>query len=263
MEIIVCVKQVPNTAKIKIDPVRNTLVRSGVPSILNPSDRNALETALRVKDANGAHVTVVTMGPPQASAVLREALSLGADRAVLVTDRAFGGSDTFATSHILSAVVRHLGGADLVLGGVQAIDGDTGQTIPSLAAQLGAPVVSHALSLDVDGTNVVIVREVEEGTETVRGTLPLLVTVSPTANKPRYASIESKLASLAAGIEEVGFDALAEHLDAAHIGLKGSPTRVKSTYVPPRAAEGKRIPGITPDELATALVSELATAKII
>ena len=123
MKIVVCVKQVPDTTEIKIDPVKNTLIRTGVPSILNPFDRNAVETALQLKDTYGASVTVLSMGPPQAKAVLREALSMGADRAYLITDRAFGGSDTYATSYILSSAIRHLGPFDVVLGGKQAIDG--------------------------------------------------------------------------------------------------------------------------------------------
>ena len=137
MNIVVCIKQVPDTTEIKIDPVKNTLIRSGVPSIMNPFDRNALELALQLKENYGGKVTAISMGPNQAKAVLREALSMGADEVYLVSDRAFGGSDTYATSYILSQVIQKLGPFDMVLGGKQAIDGDTGQTAPSIAEHLG------------------------------------------------------------------------------------------------------------------------------
>ena len=151
MNIVVCIKQVPDTTEIKIDPVKNTLIRTGVPSIMNPFDKNALETGLSLKDRYGGKVTVISMGPPQAKAVLREALAMGADEAYLVTDRAFGGSDTYATSYILSQAIKKLGAYDVILGGKQAIDGDTGQTAPSIAEHLGATRLTYVLSLKVEG----------------------------------------------------------------------------------------------------------------
>ena len=148
MNIVVCIKQVPDTTEIKIDPVKNTLIRTGVPSIMNPFDKNALETGLQLKDRYGGKVTVISMGPPQAKAVLREALAMGADEAYLVTDRAFGGSDTYATSYILSQAIQMLGGFDVILGGKQAIDGDTGQTAPSIAEHLGAVRLTYILDME-------------------------------------------------------------------------------------------------------------------
>ena len=147
MNIVVCIKQVPDTTEIKIDPVKNTLIRTGVPSIMNPFDKNALETGLSLKDRYGGKVTVISMGPPQAKAVLREALAMGADEAYLVTDRAFGGSDTYATSYILSQAIKKLGAYDVILGGKQAIDGDTGQTAPSIAEHLGATRLTYVLEI--------------------------------------------------------------------------------------------------------------------
>ena len=170
MNIVVCIKQVPDTTEIKIDPVKNTLIRTGVPSIMNPFDKNALETGLSLKDRYGGKVTVISMGPPQAKAVLREALAMGADEAYLVTDRAFGGSDTYATSYILSQAIKKLGAYDVILGGKQAIDGDTGQTAPSIAEHLGATRLTYVLSLKVEGDKVIAERQVEEGVE-VPGTL--------------------------------------------------------------------------------------------
>lgn len=150
MRIAVCLKQVPDTTEIKIDPVKNTLIRKGVPSIMNPYDRHALEMALQLKDAIGAEVVALTMGPSQASAILEEAHAMGADEGYLITDRKFGGSDTFATSYILCAAISHLGPFDLVLGGKQAIDGDTGQTISSLAQHLNCACINQVLDLHLE-----------------------------------------------------------------------------------------------------------------
>lgn len=262
MNIAVCVKQVPDTTEIRIDPVKNTLIRAGVPSIMNPFDRNAVEAGLQLKDRYGGTVTVISMGPEQAKSILREALAMGADAAYLVTDRAFGGSDTYATSYILSHALRHLGDFDVVLGGKQAIDGDTGQTASSLAEHLNVPLLTHVLDLDIDGKQVRARRQVEEGTVVVETTLPMLCTLTKESNKPRYASIGSKLASLKAEIPEIHFSDLEAEIDPTKIGLKGSPTRVKSTFVPVREAEGLRIEG-TPQTMASTLIDELTTAKVL
>ena len=165
MNIVVCIKQVPDTTEIKIDPVKNTLIRQGVPSIMNPFDKNALETALQLKDTYGGKVVAIAMGPQQAKAVLREAISMGADEGYLVTDRAFGGSDTYATSYILSQAIKKLGPFDVILGGKQAIDGDTGQTAPSIAEHMGATRLTYVLDLKVEGDKVIARRQVEEGIE--------------------------------------------------------------------------------------------------
>ena len=156
MKIIVCIKQVPNTTEIKIDPVKNTLIRDGVPSIINPDDKTAIEVALQLKEKHGAEVVVLTMGPMQAEKALREALAMGADEAYLLSDRAFAGSDTLATSTIIAAAVKKLG-ADLVLCGRQAIDGDTAQVGPQIAEHLGIPQITYAAAVDYDAEREVLV----------------------------------------------------------------------------------------------------------
>lgn len=261
MNIVVCVKQVPDTTEIKIDPVKNTLIRTGVPSILNPFDRNAVETALQLKDTYGGCVTVLSMGPAQAKAVLKEALSMGADKAFLVTDRVFGGSDTYATSYILSQAIRHLGPFDVVLGGKQAIDGDTGQTAPSIAEHLGLTRLTYILDMKIEGDRVIARRQVEEGIEIIETKLPVLCTAMKESNKPRYATIRGKIASLKAEIPELHFDDLAD-MDTTKIGLKGSPTKVKATFTPQRTANGVMIEG-TPNEMAVSLFDQLAAAKVL
>ena len=163
MKIVVCIKQVPDTTEIKINPATGTLIRDGVPSIMNPDDKGGLEMALRLKDLYGAEVTVITMGPPQADAILREAFAMGVDRAILLTDRAFAGADTLATSNALAGALRCLD-YDLVIGGRQAIDGDTAQVGPEMAEHLGLPQISYVTGLEYDGKNTLTVKkETEEG----------------------------------------------------------------------------------------------------
>lgn len=249
MNIVVCIKQVPDTTEIKIDPVKNTLIRTGVPSIMNPFDKNALETGLQLKDRYGGKVTVISMGPPQAKAVLREALAMGADEAYLVTDRAFGGSDTYATSYILSQAIQMLGGFDVILGGKQAIDGDTGQTAPSIAEHLGAVRLTYILDMEVEGDKVIARRQVEEGVEVIEASLPVLCTATKESNKPRYATIKGVLTSLRAEIGEITLASLPGS-DTTKMGLKGSPTKVKATFTPKRNANCMNIEGSSPAETA-------------
>ena len=262
MNVIVCIKQVPDTTEIKIDPVKNTLIRTGVPSIMNPFDKNALETGLQLKDRYGGKVTAISMGPPQAKAVLREALSMGADEAYLVTDRAFGGSDTYATSYILSQAIKKLGDFDVILGGKQAIDGDTGQTAPSIAEHLNAVRLTYVLDLRVEGDKVIARRQVEEGIELVETTFPLLCTATKESNKPRYATIRRKIASLKANIPEITLADL-PGADPSKMGLKGSPTKVKATFTPKRSANGVFIQENSPKETAAVLLQKLTDAKIL
>lgn len=262
MNIAVCMKQVPDTTEIKIDPVKNTLIRTGVPSIMNPFDRNALEAALQMKDEYGASVTVISMGPPQAKAVLREALSMGADKAYLVTDRAFGGSDTYATSYILSCTLKHLGPFDVVFGGKQAIDGDTGRTAPSIAEHLGLTRLTYVLDIKIQDGKAVARRQVEEGVEVIEAALPVLCTFMKESNKPRYATIKGKLDSFKADIPHVTLADMADIVDTAKIGLKGSPTKVKATFTPQRTANGVTIEG-DPSTQAASLLDQLTAAKIL
>ncbi|MBQ6938484.1 MAG: electron transfer flavoprotein subunit beta/FixA family protein, partial [Muribaculaceae bacterium] len=189
MKIVVCIKQVPDTTEIKINPVTGTLIRDGVPSIMNPDDKGALEMALRLKDQYGAHVTVITMGPPQADLILREAFAMGADRAILLTDRRFAGADTLATSNALAGALRTMD-FDIVFAGRQAIDGDTAQVGPEMAEHLGLPQVSYVVDLNVKNENTVIVKkETEDGYQMLEADTPCVLTVLASANKARYMSV--------------------------------------------------------------------------
>lgn len=242
MRIAVCIKQVPDTAEIRIDPVKHTLMRDGVPSIVNPYDLNALEAAVRLKEQHGGQVTAVSMGPPAAAKALKECLARGADEAVLVTDRAFGGSDTYATSYILASAIRHLGPFDLILCGKQAIDGDTGQTGSSMSTHLGIPQLTYALEIQVAGDTVKVKREVEEGVMLLSARMPALITVGKDINVPRYPSIRSKLESYKAQVTLLACQDMPE-IDTEKIGLKGSPTRVKKTFTPDVKKQGLRVSG--------------------
>lgn len=262
MNIVVCIKQVPDTTEIKIDPVKNTLIRQGVPSIMNPFDKNAVEMALQLKDVYGGRVVAISMGPGQAKAVLREAISMGVDEGYLITDRAFGGSDTYATSYILSQAIEKLGPFDVILGGKQAIDGDTGQTAPSIAEHLGATRLTYVLDLKVENDAVIARRQVEEGVEVIQSRFPVLCTATKESNKPRYATVSRKLYSLRCDIPELTFADFPD-IDTAKIGLKGSPTKVKATFTPKRTATCINIEGSSPAEMAGSLLDKLAEAKVI
>ena len=229
MKIIVCIKQVPNTTEIKIDPVTNTLKRDGVPSIINPDDKAAIEAALQLKESCGATVTVLTMGPPQAEKALREALAMGADEAFLLTDRAFGGSDTLATSTIIAAAVKKLQ-PDLVLCGRQAIDGDTAQVGPQIAEHLDIPQITYAAGMAYNAeTGVLTVkRQFEDRYQTLEVSGLCLVTVLSTMVKPRYMNVWDIVAQDEKEIGKITNEDL--QLEKAIIGLTGSPTKVKSTF---------------------------------
>ncbi|MCD3217948.1 electron transfer flavoprotein subunit beta/FixA family protein, partial [Clostridium botulinum C] len=185
MKIVVCLKQVPDTNQVKIDPVTGTLIREGVPSIINPEDKNALEEALRLKDEKGATVTVISMGPPQAEAALREAMAMGADDAILISDRAFAGADTLATSYALAGALKKLE-YDFILAGRQAIDGDTAQVGPEIAEHLGIPQVTYVEKVDVEGDKLTVRRALENGYEVLEVQTPCLLTAIKELNEPRY-----------------------------------------------------------------------------
>ena len=228
MKIIVCIKQVPNTTEIKIDPVTNTLKRDGVPSIINPDDKAALEAALRLKAQCGAEVVALTMGPPQAEKALRETLAMGADAAYLLTDRAFAGSDTLATSTIIAAAVKKLG-ADAVFCGRQAIDGDTAQVGPQIAEHLGIPQITYAQDVEYcekKGT-LRIKRQFEDRYQTLEVSGLCLITVLSSYAKPRYMNVWDIVSQ---DEKEIGILTFADlEINPADIGLGGSPTKVKST----------------------------------
>jgi len=228
MKIVVCIKQVPDTTEIKINPVTGTLIREGVPSIINPDDKAGLEQALRLKDKYKAHVTVITMGPPQADAALREAFAMGADRAILLTDRKFAGADTLATSHALAGALRQLE-FDLLITGRQAIDGDTAQVGPQIAEHLDLPQVSYMQDLKFDGNQTFTVkRATEDGYQMLEVDAPCVVTVLASANKPRYMSVKGIVEAYDREVETWGFEQIS--VDEAKLGLKGSPTRVHKAF---------------------------------
>ena len=244
MVVVVCIKQVPDSTNVGIDPETNTLVREGAESMANPFDERALELALALKDSAGAHVVAVSMGPPQAVAVLREALARGADEAFLVSSRAFGGADTLATSYTLSqAILKACGGAkpDLVLFGKQAVDGDTAQVGPEVSEFLDMPLVTYVRGLRVDSAakSFSATTAMDDGEYTVECTLPAVVTVLKEAAAPRFASLAGAMSAAKARIEVLDESAIGA--DPARIGLKGSPTKVVSIFPPPRRGGGRKI----------------------
>lgn len=261
MRIVVCVKQVPNTDQVRIDPEKGTLIREGVPSILNPDDAHALEAALQLKDEQPeTEVIVLTMGPPQAQIMLRECLAMGADRAVLLSDRVFGGADTCATSTTLAAGIRYLGEVDLIFAGRQAIDGDTAQVGPQVARRLGLPVVTYVQACQLKGDQVEVERRLEDGYEKLTSPLPCLLTVVGELNQPRYMNLNYMVGAFEAEIETLDHTDLG--LDPADCGLKASPTRVWRSFTPPLKGAGQRLTG-NPKEQAIALIDRLIAQHLI
>ena len=248
MKIIVCVKQVPDTTEVRIDKETNTLIREGVPSILNPDDANALEQALAFKDANeDVHITVVSMGPPQADVMLRECLAMGADEAVLLSDRAFGGSDTWATSNAIAAGIRAIGDYDLILAGRQAIDGDT-------------PQVTYVEGLEVDGKKLTVKRQLEDGYEMIELQMPALLTAVKELNEPRHMYIDKIFEAYEKEIKVLSIDDV--DIEKTEVGLKASPTRVFRSFTPEVKGQGVILEG-TEKEVAAKVVNELKAVHII
>lgn len=262
MNIIVCLKQVPDTEAVKLNPETNTLVRDGVENIMNPFDRQALEAALMLKDKEGAKVTVLTMGLPQATDILKEAIAMGADDGILLSDRALAGSDTLATSIALAAAVKHIGGYDLVMCGKQAVDGDTAQVGPEMAEHLGIPQITGALKVDFAEGKFVVVRENESSVQTLACAAPLLVTVTRAEKEPRFASIKGKMKARKAVIPTLIVADLA--IDTKLVGLSGSPTKVKRVFTPEVAVvESEIINEEDSDKAVDMLFNKLVEAKII
>jgi electron transfer flavoprotein beta subunit len=254
LRIAVCIKQVPDTTEVRMDPERGTLMREGVESIVNPFDTYALEEAVRIKEQHGGEVVAVTMGPPQAESALRECVSVGADEAVLVSDRAFAGSDTWATSRTLASALVKVG-FDLVVCGKQAIDGDTGQVGPGLAVHLDLPQATYVRRVrEVGEGKIVVERLLEDGTEVMELPLPALLTVVKEINEPRLPSLKGKMRARKAEITEITAADL--NLPAEDLGLDGSPTRVARIYAPPPREGGQVFEG-EPDETAGKLFEAL------
>lgn len=244
MNIAVCVKQVPDTADVRIDPSTNTLIREGVPSIINPFDEFAIEEALRIREQHGGKVTVITMGPPQANDVLRTALAMGADEVALLSDRAFAGSDTLATSYALSKGIEKIGAVDIVIAGKQAIDGDTAQVGPGIAQRLGftqLTYVSKVETVDCDYGRIVVERLIDGGRERIEGRLPALLTVVKDINIPRQPSILRM--KKARNAEIPVWKAADLGCDESSIGQNGSPTWVEKIFSPEQKAGGEVIEG--------------------
>ena len=262
MNIIVCIKQVPDTTEVRIDPETNTLIRSGVECIINPFDMYAIEEGIRLKEKFGGKVSVVTMGPPQAEDALREAISLGADEAVLISDRAFAGSDTWATSYTLSKAVQKAGDYDLVICGKQAIDGDTAQVGPGISAHLDIPQVTYVKKIeevDAEKRHMRVERMTEEGYEIIESPLPCLITVVKEINEPRLPSLKGKMRAKKAEIKKWGAKDL--DVDPDLIGLNGSPTKVLKIFTPSPRGKGQILEGDA-KEISEKLV-ELLRSEIL
>lgn len=257
MKIIVCIKQVPDAKDVRLDPETNTLAREGVQSIMNPYDQHALEEAVRLKEQLGGEVTVLSMGPPQAEEVLRQAISCGADRGVLISDRAFAGADTWATSYTLAKAVNKIGEFDLILCGKQAIDGDTAQVGPGLAIQLDIPFVTCIQKVrEADDKRLIMERMMDDGYDVVSVNYPVLLTVVKDLNEPRVPSLKGKMKSKKAEIEML--TAVDVGADASCIGLAGSPTQVVDVFPPPPRGERAILTGNI-DEQIEQLVGKLTT----
>jgi electron transfer flavoprotein beta subunit len=261
MNIIVCLKQVPGTTKVNINPETNTLIREGIENIINPFDAYALEEGVRLKERYGGKVTVISMGPPQAEEALREAISCGADEAILVGDSAFAGSDTLATSYTLSRAVTKIGDYDLIICGRQTIDGDTAQVGPEIAEFLGLPFVSYASKVgEIDNGQMRVERMIEEGHEIIDAPLPALITVTKEINVPRLPSLRGIMKSKSATVQTWGADEL--DTEENRVGRNGSPTRVIKIFFPERIQKGEILEG-SPEEKVESLVSRLKNARII
>ena len=263
MKIIVCVKQVPDTSgKVAVNP-DGTLNRASMQTITNPDDMNAVEAALKLKDETGCKVIVVTMGPPPAAGMLRELLAMGADEAVLVSAREFGGSDTYATSQILAAAVNKIGveADDVVLCGRQAIDGDTAQVGPQIAEKLHLPQVTYAADIQKDGETITVKRMLEDGYMTIKVKTPCLITCIKELNTPRYMSVSGVFEAYSKPLATYDYETLKDDplIDATTIGLKGSPTNIFKSFTPPQKGAGMMLEGAdksTCEQLAESLAKK-------
>jgi len=268
LKVLVCIKQVPDTNNVKIDKETGTLIRKGIKSILNPEDKNALEEALRLKDEIGdVFITVLSMGPNQASVVVKEAIAMGADRGILLSDRNFAGSDTWATSAILSSAINKIkeeDGLDLIFCGRQAIDGDTAQVGPQIAQHLKLPVISYVEELKYSENKVLVKRAVEDGHYIVECPTPVLLTAVKQLNTPRYPNMKRIFETFGENPERPIETWTAEDISLAkeNMGLNGSPTRVKKIFTPSRKFEGEFLQG-NPKEVARQLIVRLKERQII
>jgi len=260
VQIVVCIKQVPDTAEVRINPETNTLIREGVPSIINPYDVHAIEAALQIREKTGGKVIVITMGPPQAEEALREAIAMGADEVRLISDRMFAGSDTWATSYTLFKAIQKIG-ADIILCGKQAIDGDTAQVGPNIAEYMNIPHIAYIRKIeDVTETSMRVQRLMDDGYDVVETPLPVLLTVVKELNVPRLPSLKGKMAAKKAVIPKM----TAQDIEAEeqNVGLKGSPTQVRNIFAPQAKGDRTVLHGTLEEQVDT-LVAELRRLQCV
>ena len=264
MKIVVCMKQVPATTEVRIDPVTHTLIRDGVPSIINPDDKCGIEAALQIKEqVPGTTVTVITMGIQSADIALREALAMGCDDAVLLTDRKLAGADTWATSSAVAGAVKKLG-ADLVICGRQAIDGDTAQVGVQISVHLGMPITTYVEELvDVNEESITVRRQYEDRYQIIRMKYPCLITTIGELNQPRYMSVGGCFDAYQKEVKIMTYADIADVVDESNIGLKGSPTYVAVSTTKEAKGAGQVLKDLTADEAVAAIVEQLAAKHII
>jgi electron transfer flavoprotein beta subunit len=260
MNIIVCIKQVPESTEVKINPETNTLIREGVPAIVNPFDENAIEAALKLREKSGGKITVITMGPPQATEALKTAIAMGVDDVLLISDRAFAGSDTWATSYTLAQTIKKIKDYQLIICGKQAIDGDTAQVGPGIAEWLGIPQVTFGVKIEIDGGKARVERLLEEVNELVETPLPAVITVVKQINEPRLPSLKGMMRAKRAEIKTLKAEDI--QADSKNIGLNGSPTQVVKIFTPPPKSGGEKLEGEL-NEIIDKLVGKLKERKVV
>ena len=262
MNIIVCIKQVPDTTDVKIDPKTGTLIREGVPSIVNPDDKHAIEESLKLKEKHGGKLTAISMGPPQAATALREVFAMGMDETILLSDRNFAGADTWATANTLAAAIRKIGDYDIIFCGRQAIDGDTAQIGPQVAESLGLPQITYVRSVEEQGDKLIIERALEDGFMKLEVSKPVLLTAIKELNSPRYPTM-SGIVKAHREHEVKVWTAEDIGVDLNTIGLTGSPTQVKRTFTPEPRGNVELMEGESAKERASALVDRLKDKNVV
>jgi len=262
MDIIVCIKQVPDTTDVRIDPKTGTLIREGVPSIINPDDKHAIEEAIRLREKYGGKVTVLSMGPPQAKTALREAYAMGVDETILLSDRAFAGADTWATSYTLASAVKKMGSYDIIFCGLQAIDGDTAQIGPQLAENLQIPQITYVQEIEMKGDTLRSYRALEDGHMVLETKLPVLLTAIKDLNEPRYPSIPG-IVKAHREHKILVWNASDVMADPQKIGLPGSPTQVKRSFAPEAKRAAEIIEGDSVEEKVAKLVDRLEDRNVV
>jgi len=262
LDIVVLIKQVPGTTEVKVDKKTGTLIREGTEGIVNPEDLHGLEAALQLKERVGGKVTAITMGPPPAKEALQEALAMGVDRGILLTDKNFGGADTLATSYVLGKCIQKIEDYDLIICGRQAIDGDTAQIGPGVAEFLDIPQITYVSGIDIEGESIIANRLLDDGVQVVQAKLPALVTVVKELNRPRYCRVPGVMEACSENATIDVWNAADIGANAQSSGLKGSPTNVRSTYVPEHKREGELLEG-SKEEIASALINKLRSKNLL